>query len=213
LAAETQPRALAKPVPAIVMVVLHRPSDKISHLRQILARTCDLPVVIASEAEILKPGVCYLGEPDGHLTLMDKHLAHLIPGADHRLRNGTIDALFESLAAHAADRAIGIVLSGALADGARGLAAIEAAGGMGMVLEPGAKPRGMQQNAIDYGRRLALSALPRRSLRGWDRCLASSASAAHSFCKAFSRTADQQLTGRSLRQRPLTPKWPASSTS
>jgi two-component system, chemotaxis family, protein-glutamate methylesterase/glutaminase len=144
-------RALAKPVPAVVMVVLHRPSDKISHLREILARACDLPVVIASEAEILKPGVCYLGEPDGHLTLMDKHLAHLLPGADHRLRNATIDALFDSLASHAADRAIGIVLSGALDDGARGLAAIDAAGGMSMVLEPGSKPRGMQQNAIDYG--------------------------------------------------------------
>jgi two-component system, chemotaxis family, protein-glutamate methylesterase/glutaminase len=144
-------RALVKPVPAVMMVVLHRPSDQISHLREILARACDLPVVIASEAEILKPGVCYVGEPDGHLTLMDKHLAHLVAGADHRLRNATIDALFDSLASHAADRAIGIVLSGALDDGARGLAAIDAAGGMSMVLEPGSKPRGMQQNAIDYG--------------------------------------------------------------
>jgi two-component system, chemotaxis family, protein-glutamate methylesterase/glutaminase len=144
-------RALAKPVPAVVMVVLHRPSDKISSLREILARACDLPVVIASEAESLKPGVCYLGEPDGHLTLMDKRLAHLVPGSGHRLRNGTIDVLFNSLAAHAAERAIGIVLSGVLDDGARGLAAIHAAGGMSMVLEPGSKPRGMQQNAINYG--------------------------------------------------------------
>jgi two-component system, chemotaxis family, protein-glutamate methylesterase/glutaminase len=80
-------RALAKPVPAVVMVVLHRPSDKISHLREILARACDLPVVIASEAEILKPGVCYLGEPDGHLTLMDKHLAHLVPGSGYSARS------------------------------------------------------------------------------------------------------------------------------
>ena len=33
-------RGLAKPVPAIVMVVLHRPSDAISGLREVLARHC-----------------------------------------------------------------------------------------------------------------------------------------------------------------------------
>jgi hypothetical protein len=46
---------------------------------------CDLPVVIGSES--LKPGVCYLGEPDGHLTLMDKHLAHLVPGSGYSARS------------------------------------------------------------------------------------------------------------------------------
>jgi two-component system, chemotaxis family, protein-glutamate methylesterase/glutaminase len=120
-------------------------------LREVLASACALPVVVAAEAEILKPGICYIGEPDGHLTLIDKHLAHLVPGSGHRLRNRTIDPLFASLAMHAAERAIGIVLSGARDDGARGLAAIHAAGGVTMVLESGLKPRGMQQNAIDYG--------------------------------------------------------------
>ena len=33
--------------------------------------------MLADEAEILEEGVCYIGEPDGHLTLMDTHLAHL----------------------------------------------------------------------------------------------------------------------------------------
>jgi two-component system chemotaxis response regulator CheB len=54
---------LLKPVQAIVMVVLHRPSDKISHLREVLARGCSLSVVVASEAEALEEGVCYIGEP------------------------------------------------------------------------------------------------------------------------------------------------------
>ena len=141
---------LQMPVPAVVMVVLHRPSDKISHLREVLAKSCGIKVVLADEAEILEEGVCYIGEPDGHLTLMDTHLAHLLPGAGHRLRGRTIDALFKSLASHAGTRAIGIVLSGALDDGSRGVAAIHAAGGFTMVLDPGRKPRGMQQNAIDY---------------------------------------------------------------
>ncbi len=139
-----------KPVPAIIMVALHRPSDQLSRLRDVLARGCNISVVIAAEAERLKEGVCYIGEPDGHLALMDTHLAHLVPGSGHRLRGRSIDTLFVSVAAHAGSRTIGVVLSGALDDGSRGLAAIHAAGGLTMVLEPGHKPRGMQQNAIDF---------------------------------------------------------------
>ncbi len=141
---------LPSPVHAVVMVVLHRPSNRISHLRDVLARSCRIKVVLAVEAEVLEEGVCYIGEPDGHLTLMDTHLAHLLPGAGHRLRGRTIDVLFKSLATHAGTRATGIVLSGLLDDGSRGLAAIHAAGGFTVVLDPGGKSRGMQQNAIDY---------------------------------------------------------------
>jgi chemotaxis response regulator CheB len=142
--------ALAQPVPAVVMVVLHRPTDRISHLRAILARSCAMPVVVAEEAEELLPGTCYIGEPDGHLTLFARNRAQLVGGAGHCLRNRTIDTLFGSLARHAGARAIGVVLSGSLDDGSRGLAAIHAAQGVTMVLDPGHKPRGMQQNAIDH---------------------------------------------------------------
>ena len=142
--------ALPKPVPAVVMVVLHRPSDKASQLREVLGRACGLPVIVAEEAEGLAHGVCYIGEPAGHLTLVDRHVAHLVPDTNHGLRNRTVDALFNSLADHAGPRTIGVVLSGSLDDGSRGLAAIHAAGGVTMVLDPGLKPRGMQQNAIDH---------------------------------------------------------------
>lgn len=142
--------ALAKPVRAVVMVVLHRPRDRISHLQQVLARRCGMPVAIAGEGERFVPGTCYIGEPDSHLTVMGREHAHLIQGAQDRLRNRTIDTLFHSLAACAGSQAIGIVLSGSLDDGSRGLAAIHAAHGLTMVLDPGAKPRGMQQNAIDH---------------------------------------------------------------
>jgi two-component system chemotaxis response regulator CheB len=142
--------ALPEPTPAVVMVVMHRPSDQVSHLREILARNSGMPIIIAEEAEWLEPNTCYIGEPDHHLTLVDHHIAHLVEGAGHRLRNRTIDTLFNSLAIHAGSRVIGVVLSGALDDGSRGLAAIHAARGITMVLDPGNKPQGMQQNAINY---------------------------------------------------------------
>lgn len=68
-------QGLRRPVKAIVMVVLHRPSDKVSNLRNILARTCDLDIVIADEAEILTESTFYIGEPAGYLTLIDTHRA------------------------------------------------------------------------------------------------------------------------------------------
>ncbi len=139
-----------KPVQAIVMVVLHRPSDRISYLQEVLARCCEMSVVVADQAAIMESGVCYIGQLAGHLTLLGNRLAHLVPACGNRFRGKTIDLLFESLAKHAGTRTTAVVLSGALADGSRGLAAIHAAGGLTMVLSPGIKPRGMQQNAIDY---------------------------------------------------------------
>jgi two-component system chemotaxis response regulator CheB len=141
---------LPKPVKAVVMVVLHRPSDRISALRDVLGRRSGLPVVVAEQAEAFESGVGYIGEPDQHLTLGWSGGADLLAGAANRLRNRTIDALFLSLARHARRRTIGVVLSGSLDDGSRGLAAIHEAGGITMVLDPGHKARGMQQNAIDY---------------------------------------------------------------
>jgi two-component system chemotaxis response regulator CheB len=135
---------------AVVMVVLHRPSGQVSHLQEVLSRRVPLPVFIATEGEILLPNVCYIGAPDQALTLSAERRAFLVDAADNRLRNRTVDTLFDSIAFQAGKRAVGIVLSGALDDGSRGLAAIHAAGGLTMVLDPAHKPIGMQQNAIDY---------------------------------------------------------------
>ncbi|MGI4802739.1 MAG: EAL domain-containing protein [Janthinobacterium lividum] len=143
-------KGFGRSLPAVVMVVLHRPVDKISFLRDALARSCDMPVVVADEAESLQRGICYIGEPAGHLTLMDSNRAHLVAPAAHTLGNHSIDLLFSSLAAQVGARTIGIVLSGSLDDGSRGLASIHAAKGLTMVLDPGMKTRGMQQNAIDH---------------------------------------------------------------
>ncbi len=141
---------LSRRTRAVVMVVWHRPNDRISYLRDVLASGCRMPVIIASEATVLEQGNCYIGEPDGHLTLMNRNRAHLLIGSGDKLRNRTIDALFKSLADQVGSRTVGIVLSGTLDDGSRGLAAIHKAKGLTMVLDPGLKIRGMQQNAIDH---------------------------------------------------------------
>jgi two-component system chemotaxis response regulator CheB len=143
--------ALPASLDAVVMIVLHRASDQdIGFLREVLGRVSHMPVVIAEDAKPLLPGICYIGEPGEHLTVGPDGIAAMIDGAGHKYRNRTIDLLFNSLARCCGEQSIAVVLSGALDDGARGLAAVHAAGGRTMVLWPKGKPRGMQQNAIDY---------------------------------------------------------------
>jgi two-component system chemotaxis response regulator CheB len=141
------PRNLA----AVVLVVLHRSSEQSSELRAVLARASRLPVLIASEGDRFRVGHCYVGEPNAHLSLAANSNVRLVEGGENRHRNRTVDILFDSVAVHAGARGIGVVLSGALDDGSRGLAAIRHAGGMSMVISHGgAAEWGMPLNAAEF---------------------------------------------------------------
>jgi two-component system chemotaxis response regulator CheB len=134
---------------AIVLVVLHRPANRTSALREILLRELRMPVVIARHGELLQHGVCYIAEPSQHLMVGPGLRADLLP--DHRYTTRNIDQLFMSLARHYGPRTIGVVLSGQRDDGTRGLAAIKKAGGIAMVQSPDeAAYPDMPRNAIKY---------------------------------------------------------------
>ena len=138
-------------LPAIVMIVLHRPVDQVSHLCEVLSRRSALPVLVAGDGQELLPGHCYIGRPDAHLELTDGTIARLIEHSGNAYRNRTVDTLFDSVAAAAGSGRliIGVVLSGSLDDGAKGLVAIHTAGGVTMVLTPDEPPQhGMPENAI-----------------------------------------------------------------
>jgi chemotaxis response regulator CheB len=143
--------ALPASLPAVVIVVLHRPCDRLSHLREILSRASNMPVSIGRTDEAFRVGHCYVGEPDFHLALAEAGRMRLVEGAGHKHRNRTVDLLFESVATHARSRGVGVVLSGRLDDGSRGLAAIAHAGGATMVLGcRGVAQAGMPQSAASY---------------------------------------------------------------
>jgi two-component system, chemotaxis family, protein-glutamate methylesterase/glutaminase len=135
----------------IVLVVLHRPVDEVSYLREVLERRSAIPVRIARNGEWLKVGHCYIGEAGQHLVLGAGSFAELLCDPTNGYRNRTVDALFYSLAEHAEGKFIGVVLSGGLDDGSRGLSAIRRAGGITMVVTPRRAPgRSMPANAISF---------------------------------------------------------------
>jgi len=82
----------------------------------------------------------YVGPPDYHLLVEDGHLA-LSTDAPVQFARPSIDVLFESVADAYAERSIGIVLTGANADGAQGLARIKEHGGVAIVQEPGSSEK------------------------------------------------------------------------
>jgi chemotaxis response regulator CheB len=152
---------------AVVMVVLHRPWHSPSHLQSILTRQCALPIIIAAQGERFEAGKVYIGEPAEHLTLAAHSFGEIVDDPERRYGNRTVDLLFKSVAAHASTRMIGVVLSGSLDDGSRGLAAIHKAGGITMVMTPAVPPQhGMPESAAGYDGPIDLIGDPCRLARG-----------------------------------------------
>jgi two-component system, chemotaxis family, protein-glutamate methylesterase/glutaminase len=87
---------------AIVLVVLHRPANRASYLRDILVRKCHMPVVVARHGERLHHGVCYIGDRSQHLMVGPGLRADLLP--DHRYTTRNIDQLFISCGAFGSAR-------------------------------------------------------------------------------------------------------------
>jgi len=119
-----------------VVVVMHLPRERPSLLVNIFAPKCQLRVVEAQDKEPVEPGTIYFAPPDYHVLIDEGPQLALDAGELVNFSRPSIDALFESAADAYAERLMGIVLSGANSDGAAGLKAIQAAGGLTLVQHP-----------------------------------------------------------------------------
>ena len=121
---------------AAVVVVQHRSADSHpSALRDLLAAVATLRVCDVDDKRVLAPGHVYMAPPDFH-TLVDGDHLELTTEAAVTHSRPSIDVLFETAAESYRDRCIGVVLTGANADGAAGLARIVELGGAALVQDP-----------------------------------------------------------------------------
>jgi two-component system chemotaxis response regulator CheB len=120
---------------ASVFVVVHIPSYAVSRLPEILGRAGSLPVAHAQHGDKIVSGRIYVAPPDRHMLVRDGEI-ELSHGPRENHSRPAIDPLFRSAARAYGSRTIGIVLSGALYDGAAGLASVKAHGGTAIVQDP-----------------------------------------------------------------------------
>jgi two-component system chemotaxis response regulator CheB len=118
-----------------VVIVQHRGKDSDTGLCEFLGRHSRLPISEPEDKENILPGHAYLAPRDYHLLVENGSFALSTDPAVGFARP-SIDVLFESMADQYQERSIGIVLTGANRDGARGLAAIKSAGGLALVEDP-----------------------------------------------------------------------------
>lgn len=121
------------PVP--VLVVQHRSVEGPALLHGLLARHTQLDVCEADDKSRLKPG-CVWVAPAGYHALVERGHVSLSTEAEVRYSRPSIDVALESAAEAYGEGAVGVVLTGANDDGARGLAALRRAGGTAIVQEP-----------------------------------------------------------------------------
>ena len=122
--------------PLPMVVVQHRTPDVRSGLAKVLQDHTPLTVVEADDKDTIEPGHVYLAPADYHLLIeADRTLALSTEGAVHYARP-SIDVLFESAADVYRETLIGVVLTGASADGARGAQRIKQWGGCLVVQDP-----------------------------------------------------------------------------
>ncbi len=128
--------ALPAGLRAAVFVVLHLPRDRRSLLVDIFAPRCAVPVVEAQDKDAVAAGTVYFAPPDYHLLIDTGPALALAVDEPVHYSRPSIDVLFESAADVYGARLLGIVLTGGNQDGAAGLAAIQAAGGLALVQDP-----------------------------------------------------------------------------
>lgn len=139
---------LASRFPCPVVIAQHRSKEAGSGLREFLQKSSRLPVEEPEDKAPIEAGHIYLAPRDYHLLIENGHFA-LSTDAPVWYARPSINVLFESAADAYGERAIGIILCGVGGDGARGLAAIKARGGITLVEEPAsASHRAMPDAAL-----------------------------------------------------------------
>jgi two-component system chemotaxis response regulator CheB len=119
-----------------ILIVIHLAPDSDNGLALLLDSHAAIRVKEADDGEDVLPSTAYLAPANYHLLVSrDRRLA-LSTDARVNYARPSVDELFESAATVYGQSLIGIVLSGASSDGARGLQRIKQVGGYAIVQAP-----------------------------------------------------------------------------
>ncbi|MGX5832321.1 chemotaxis protein CheB [Mesorhizobium sp. 43Arga] len=128
-------RQLPANLEASALVAVHVATNNPNLLAGILDSEGPLPASTAVDGEPLQTGRIYVAPADRHLVI-DGRIVRLGRGPRENMARPAIDPLFRSAGVSAGSKAIGVLLSGMLNDGASGLADLKRCGGVTVVQNP-----------------------------------------------------------------------------
>lgn len=146
--------ALPATAPGTV-IVQHMPEHFTAAFAQRLNRVCQMEVREARDNDDVVPGVALVAPGDQHLLLQQSGARYLVrvkdgPAVHHQ--RPAVDVLFQSVARSARSNAIGVLLTGMGADGAKGLLAMHESGAYTLAQdEQSCVVFGMPKEAIKLG--------------------------------------------------------------
>lgn len=133
---------------ASIFIVWHMSADIRGILPEVLNKQQTIIAANATDNEVIVSNRIYVAPPDRHL-MIDNGTVRVTHGPKENRFRPAVDPLFRSAAFAYKERAIGVILSGALDDGVAGLWAIKNYGGTSIVQDPAdAQVSGMPLNAI-----------------------------------------------------------------
>ena len=154
---------------APVLIVQHIHPDFVKGLVDWMARVSPLEVVIAVHGQALRSGYVHIAPGGTHLRIGRDWRIELVdtPATLHR---PSADQLFESVASHASEKGIGVLLTGMGDDGAAGLAAMHRSGALTIAQDQATSavfgmPRAAQRLGV-VDQQLPLQAIAAAILRG-----------------------------------------------
>jgi two-component system CheB/CheR fusion protein len=132
------------------VVAQHLAPQHRSMMVELLGRASPVPVVEAVDGERLRTGHVFIAPPNKNIAIDRDRIVLSETFADGP--RPSIDSLFASMAETVGGEAVGIILSGTGSDGARGVRAIHAAGGLTIAQESqSAKYPSMPEAAVRSG--------------------------------------------------------------
>ncbi|MDQ1088715.1 chemotaxis protein CheB [Siphonobacter sp. SORGH_AS_1065] len=127
---------LQKPIGFTLIIVLHRKNSVDSSLADLFSMKTSIPVSEVEDKDPIQSGKIYVAPADYHLLVEEENIFALDASEKINYSRPSLDVTYESVAEVFGPSAIGILLSGANADGTDGLRIIKKAGGLTIVQDP-----------------------------------------------------------------------------
>ncbi|MGI9421402.1 MAG: chemotaxis protein CheB [Geminicoccaceae bacterium] len=145
-------RHLPEDANATYIVTQHMAPQHKSMMSELVGRETSLPVLDIVDGMEPEANHIYITPPNQDLAVEGNTLRLYEPSKEPGAPKPSVNRFFRSLATELGERAIGVILSGTGSDGAYGIQAIRAAGGITIAQDEGtAKYDGMPNAAIESG--------------------------------------------------------------